>query len=529
MARTPAKKGNKGMLKILIVDDETPIREWIEFCINKNPEGYAVVGLAANGEEAFKIFNATLPDIVFVDIKMPIMDGMELMKQIKFLNPATEVIVLTAHNDFEYARTAVKYGAMEYILKTEINETMIHDLLDKVNRKLSFSKTDSNLSDVIYLKREAFIRRMIFQAKNQYLISEKELQEHKINLKNNFLFAVALKYITKDQPNNNSNLIIPKHQNIQNTFGFVYDQNIFILLANVFAQPSIAEQIKTTFDFASRLQESNGCTIGLSDVHDGLKYIGTAVDEAVCRLKLEFYTGEGSINSMKTPMENNPELLKKLTTMTNSCKETIKQNGIEMAEQTMDAFLVFIEDNRINDIEAVQYACLQMVDLICTDLEFDQETGVDSFHTYKAEIERITSFQALQGYVKQKMNDAISGHRKKTNEYSHSISKAVAYINKYYMQSINLTNVATYVHLNPEYFCRLFKEETGNNFSNYLACVRLNKAVELLKQTDMKVHEIAGIVGYSNLSYFSTLFKKYYGVSPFDYRNKHTEVKITTI
>ncbi len=517
------------MLKILIVDDETPIREWIEFCIHKNPLGYEVVGLAANGEEALKIFNATLPDIVFVDIKMPIMDGMELMKQIKFLNPATEIIVLTAHNDFEYARTAVKYGAFEYILKTEINDVMIHDVLDKVNRKLSFSRSDSNLSDIVYLEREAFVRRLIFQARNQYLISEKELQEQKINLKNKFLFAVALKYEIQDQPSNNSNFIIPKHPNIQNIFGFVYDQNIFILLANVFAQPSITEQVKTTFDFASKLHESNRCTIGVSNVHDGLKYIGMAVDEAVFQLKQEFYTGEGTINPMKSSKENTPELLKKLTAMTNAWKEMIKENGFENAEQTLESVLTFIKDNRIHDIEGVKYACLQMIDFICADPEIHQQTGLDSFHTLKTEIEKIASFQSMQEYVKQKINGAIYEHLEKANQYSHSISKAVAYISKYYMQPINLTNVAAYVHLNPEYFCRLFKEETGNNFSNYLAGVRLNKAVELLKRTDLKVREIAEMVGYPNLSYFSTLFKKYYGVSPFDYRNQHTEVKISTM
>ncbi len=521
------------MLKILIVDDETPIREWIEFCIHKNPLGYEVVGLAANGEEALNIFNATLPDIVFVDIKMPIMDGMELMKQIKFLNPSTEIIVLTAHNDFEYARTAVKYGAFEYILKTEINDALIHEVLDKVNRKLSSSKAEGNLSDSIYLKREAFIRRLIFQAGNQYLhervISEKELQEQKINLKNNFLFAVALKYGTHDQPNNNSNFIIPEHQNIQNNFGFVYDQNIFILLANVFAQPSIAEQVKTTFDFASKLHESNGCTIGLSDVHDGLKYIGIAVEEAVYQLKQEFYTGEGTINLMKAPKENTSELVKKLTAMTNSWKEMIKENGIDQAEQALDPILTFMNDNRIRDIEAVKYVSLQMVEFVGAALGIHPETGLDSFHTHKAEIEKLSSFQSLQEYVKQKINAAVSEHQVKSNEYSHSISKAVAYINKYYMQPVNLTNIAAYVHLNPEYFCRLFKEETGNNFSNYLASVRLKKAVELLKGSDLKVREIAEVVGYPNLSYFSTLFKKYYGVSPFDYRNKHTEVKISTM
>ena len=117
------------MIKVLVADDEVPIRQWLEFCINKM-EGYQVVGAAANGAEGYSIFRKTVPDIIITDIRMPVMDGMEMLKLIRSINPAVYVAVLTSHEDFGYARQAIKLGASEYILKTEITEESLQQALE---------------------------------------------------------------------------------------------------------------------------------------------------------------------------------------------------------------------------------------------------------------------------------------------------------------------------------------------------------------------------------------------------------------
>ena len=116
------------MHRVLVVDDEMPIRQWLEFCINRI-EGYEVAGIAANGAEGFSLYRKMLPDIVITDIRMPVMDGLEMMQMIHNLNPAVYTVVLTSHEDFEYARTSIKLGASEYILKTEITEESLGQVL----------------------------------------------------------------------------------------------------------------------------------------------------------------------------------------------------------------------------------------------------------------------------------------------------------------------------------------------------------------------------------------------------------------
>lgn len=515
------------MLKILIVDDETPIREWIEFCIKKKAELYEIVGLASNGMDALEIFQSTMPDIVFIDIKMPVMDGMELMKQIKLLKPTTEVIVLTAYDDFEYARSALKYGALEYVLKSEINDEIIQKILIKASQILNSSReNDSNNFDTIYWKRETFLRQLIAQNGNTVEVLEKDLLEQNINLKNHSIFAVALKYSQVDQGGNFSrDFIIPSHDAVQNMFGFIYDKNIFLLLANVICSHSLTEQLNILFEFASELRKNYQCTIGVSTIRFGLKYIPVVVDEAVRQLNQAFYNGEGTINQMISGSDHTA-LLSQLEAKQNSIKEAINLNGVNAVEESFKQLFAFIQASKINNISEVKKMCCQMIDFIYDYVGIDRVVGLNSLYKINEEITKLNSFQLLKSYMLYKVNDALGGKLKEIKNYSRAIAKAVDFINQHYTESINLTDVAVAVHLNSEYFCRLFKEETGRNFSNYLANLRLNKAVELLRNSDHKVSEIAGLVGYSNLSYFSTLFKKYYGISPFDFRNKNTRIPI---
>ena len=108
-------------MKILIADDERLICEWLQFCIKENPE-YEIVGVANNGEQALSLYKEFEPELVLSDIKMPVIDGLTLLKEIKKINPSTFVILLTAFSEFDYVREAVRENADDYILKTEISK-----------------------------------------------------------------------------------------------------------------------------------------------------------------------------------------------------------------------------------------------------------------------------------------------------------------------------------------------------------------------------------------------------------------------
>ena len=120
-------------MKILIVDDETPIREWIQFSIERggNPE-FEIAAVAENGNEAYELALKHQPDVVITDIKMPGMDGIELMKKVLEVRPYTSFVILTNYAEFSYAREAVTYGAKKYLLKSELRGRDILGALEEI-------------------------------------------------------------------------------------------------------------------------------------------------------------------------------------------------------------------------------------------------------------------------------------------------------------------------------------------------------------------------------------------------------------
>lgn len=116
------------MYKVLVIDDEVPIREWLEFCINRM-DGYEIAGTASNGAEGYSVFRKIKPDIVITDIRMPGVDGLEMIEMIRELNPMVYILVLTSHEEFSYARRAMQSGVKDYILKTEISEESLSEIL----------------------------------------------------------------------------------------------------------------------------------------------------------------------------------------------------------------------------------------------------------------------------------------------------------------------------------------------------------------------------------------------------------------
>ena len=118
-------------LKVLIVDDENLICEWLEFCISQNP-ACQLAGVAHNGSEALDLFRQTGADLVLTDIKMPVMDGLELLHTIRGLSDTVKVVLLTAFAEFDMARRALREGADEYLLKNEMNNEALQELLARM-------------------------------------------------------------------------------------------------------------------------------------------------------------------------------------------------------------------------------------------------------------------------------------------------------------------------------------------------------------------------------------------------------------
>ena len=430
------------MLKVLVVDDEAPIRQWMAYCVD-HFAGFTVSGIAASARQGIEMYRRELPDIVVSDIEMPGMDGLEMLNQMSRIHPAY-MIVLTSHEDFSYARRALTQGAAEYILKTEITKEDFEAVLNKGAEVIREKRASGSAG----LERSA---QRLFQqmaAKGERMeITGELLRRHGISLKDRSLLAVDIW--------NESGAELPGLERIAAELPFLenlcmvpLDHEHLLITANLSREGSTYMAAEW---FRGKLRPP--FVAGLSDMAPGLEELPRAVRQARACFRLHFYHPDrrgfwreptGSLVPRQTQM------------LRVSFSKELFARRYDKAAAVKDQALREIMEDRPTDLEAVKELC-----------DFFSSTLLHLTMEREERLEQIT-----------------------------------------------LGQVAEHVSFNPEYFSRLFARETGLHFVAYLNNLRMRRAVELLERTDKKIYEIAEEVGFSNVSYFSTVFKKNFGQNP---------------
>lgn len=500
------------MHKVLVVDDEMPIRQWLEFCINRI-EGYQVAGAAANGAEGYSLYRKMLPEIVITDIRMPVMDGLEMMQMIHHVNPAVYTVVLTSHEDFEYARTSIKLGASEYILKTEITEESLAQVLRSASESIGASalsgaeKTFEELSN-----RNHYLRSLVLgQSRN--LVSEAMLREYEIPLEKGAY--VALDVMTYgEEP---IRIGLPKDDILTHVLKIPVDLNHTVIIGNLNREEGSGESrlMQRVYGYCQEILNAVPCRIGSSDIYDSPGKLGMAMRQAYERVKLSFY-------HTRDRYFYNQEVGKYRTTGGEKYKilfgkELVNQNykkAMSIKEQMMEE----ARREEITDIDYLKKMYQFFVTTLFHITKDDVEQVEEQLSDIGKEIMAAGSMDELDGIINSIFKD-YGYARVLSAEYSSVIRRAITYMEKQYAGPLTLSDVAAHAGISSEYLSRLFKEETGVKFVVYLNNLRLKHALRLLETTNLKVYEVAEQVGYSNLSYFSTVFKKNFGQNPFDYKN----------
>lgn len=511
------------MLKILIVDDEKPIRRWFAFCIEKMNKKYQVVGQAANGQEGFEVFNLYKPDVVITDIRMPVMDGIELMKKIKAVEPTTDVVILTSYADFDYAREAMKQDAAEYMLKMEVKEEDIINMLKRIETKRErIGMANKAVQLHKKLQRKDFVREIIENKALDETNIEQQLTNLNICLNNNNLFVMALRwYDSKDIPADRWMSILPQGS-IESIFSFEYEEEIIFLLVSLTGVPSQLVQTNNLYKIVRCLHESYYCSLGVSNIYHSQVYISKAFNEALKALRQEFFKGRGSIAFYFNFKEDKSQY-HRITNVQKEILKAIEDKNTALIIEKIEYMFDIIAEGNINNILFIYKVCIEVLEMLSIKMKY--QNVICNFRDVDIvkEVKNIKHIEDLKVWVIEYAKEMLENMSLNRGKYSPAVRQAIEYMYEYYGESISLTDVAANVYLNQNYFSQLFKEEVGDNFSNYLTMIRIEKAQQLLKDTNMKTYEVAEKVGYPNLSYFSRTFKKYTGQSPNAYRNSDKE------
>lgn len=482
-------------LSIVVVDDETPICDWLVYCIKNASDDY-VVASASNGEEALALIMERKPDLVFTDICMPGMDGLELMRKVLKSFPFTVFAILTNYAEFSYAKEAITLGAKEYFLKAELRASDICNLLEKV--------LESKKKVLMYKRHEVLPG------------GEIDLYNFYHNLEqpghgDRFWEQQGMKEKVPFQMLCCNNYSGPEHwQDVDQLRGMLESaggEAAYFAVAkgknNKYMILQSEGDLRTmTSEFAGRITKYG--SVGISTVLEKRQEVLRGIYESNRALNVSFFREEAGSVYYERLLKNLP----------------LDQAVIQ--EEKKD-ILSKIRQCRYTEAEKQLYQCYERLKNMGPE---DTFWAVDFMKRLALAVEEI--YYQESGGGTQKIEIMTSGRQclKRCSEliekmkkqyqdrHSRSISDALEYIHKHYMENISMAEAARYVCHSPEYFSRRFKEEVGENFNTYVTLYRLDRAQELLCHTKLYVSEIAEQVGFSSPGYFARLYKRYKGITP---------------
>ncbi|WP_367649642.1 response regulator [Paenibacillus sp. NEAU-GSW1] len=511
---------------MLLVDDERIILEGISSLVRWSELNAELVGTARNGIEAIAFIEEHQPDIVISDIKMPGMDGLQLVENVYEQYPHIAFILLSGFSEFDYARKAMQYGVKHYLLKP-CNENAIEQAIEEVCDELAAKQSQSQF--VMTMQQE--LTKVLPHAKSQFL---KELVTNKTYGKRDWEDYRRMFHLEYEQQNVRLILLqVEGHYEFEHLFALtniaedVLGKELVLLSTTIGKQVLILIQeierellfshlagIKRTFsDFYKR-----DVTIAVSDeaeITDARKMYRETME---C-LNYRFHLGEGAIitpNDVGSPAGfDNGSFYYDDEQLTMD----VKAGNSEEAKLELERYFQLLSEQRLNNGMTKSYVIPLFMSIV-------RQSGADKMNNYLkmiARLDELDTLRAIESFVTetalQICADNFSSHKSKQ---SGVIRKMIAVIEQNIgYPELSLNWVANEIlYMNPDYLGKLFKKETGEKFSNYVMKLRIDKAVDVIKGIeDVRVFELAEQFGFGdNPQYFSQVFKKHTGHTPSEYK-----------
>jgi two-component system response regulator YesN len=525
------------MYKVLIADDEPYIRNGLRDTIEWDSLGLEFAGDAANGSEALKLIKERKPQILITDIKMPVMDGLRLIKEIQDLKLKIKVIVLSGYSDYEYLKEAINYRVESYLLKPIDHDELLSLLTNTVNNIENDLVFEAHQQEGIKALRANILNRLINNT-----ISIKEYKEKasllNIDLQGNEFYAVALmlydnsigSHLSPDQFHAlyDANAICEEILNTKNC-GVVFQDNnglLVLILDNskfILTKDSIKEQIEKLINGIQK--EINLPVIaGIGSKVNSLEKIFESYNRALNCLDYALLIGDYKIindSDLKLKrIDPKQEININFELMEDYIKLDKKQELFIYIENIFST-LSAISDLLVEDIRNFS---MQIVIFI---ISFLRNIKGDIFY-----LKNILNFSYIDVLSFKKISDFESWIKlfclNAINFISENVEKLMPkivketldYIKNNYFSGLSLKLIAYNNHVNASYLGQIFKKEVGQTFVDYVNKFRIKKAKELLANTHMKVNEIAIKVGFTDPHYFLKIFKKYTHLRPSEIKNQ---------
>lgn len=493
-------------MNILIVDDETIIREWLQHTIQSLSLKNLSADSAADGIEALEMISRNSYDVIFIDIQMPKLNGMDLLKKIRETDKNMTAIILSSHDQFDYAREVMRYGAQEYILKSECNRHSLEILLRKCQDHINNMQTNAS-----YYRSE--LLNIALNPLFHHTFTKADQREAFPELSKKFFFTVAM---TLETPVEQITLPVDENSSISPVGIYIGQMNHTYYYIFLVLRPLDSLTFRQLLsDLLPKLCESYPTLkAGCSGIHKNIEHLELCLQEANTSLMQLFYETQAWFVSSPGI---NKDFQQDLTTLNTEVLNHIRNYNNKKILDTLFALNECIIESRPNDINLVKDTYTSFVNSTYLYYYKDTSSLLPLLNHMKEQIHRIESFYHLKDYVDSIIRQCLLFIPFK-QKYCPHVESALIYIVEHYARITAIGEIASHVHLNSDYLARLFKKETGENITSFLMEYKLNIAALMLKSTNNQVSDIALNVGIPNISYFSKKFKEQYGMQPAVYR-----------
>ena len=531
------------MLKVLIADDEKKVCQLIANIVDWEKLGYEIVGTANDGITAYNFIKDNEIDVLLVDIRMPECDGLELIKKLKELDRNIHIVIISGYGQFEYVQAALHYGVEEYLLKP-IRKKDIVAILEKISDKHKTELQEARKWED--MKQE--LDRNKERIKNSFLL---ELLKHpekfggfysteRINRGYHCSFddtcyqAMRIRIIFENQENISTvkKIVLNKAVKIlnQKLSEYVNEMTVSIIDDDIYGLLNGTEEnlqlaygkLKKTKMELLQLQEAFGSMkiyIALGQIKTEMQDIMESITEASITLADRFYFSSRLILKYRPDRETE----KSSVYVDNAFKKQflghIEILDMESQRNELQKIANRMEKSEKKDGQTVEKVYKEILQLFYFGTNNYGISIPDEYQEQKEQVLQFDTIAEVTDYLYHYMETSVNTwmQEKKLIE-NKPIRIAKRYIAENYYKPLTLEIVSRETGFNPNYFSSMFKKEAGVNFSEYLIKVRIENAKEMLLNTEQSVEDISFAVGYSDIKYFSRIFKKYMGVTPTEFR-----------
>ena len=528
------------MYRVMLADDEGIVIDSLKFILEKNFTENFEIESAKTGRSVIELAETFRPDIAFMDIQMPGINGIDAMREIRKTNPKTVFIVLSAYDKFDYAKEAINLGVLEYINKPfdkdKIREVMTKAMTE-VDKERQLRKEELDIKE-----RFETITPIIENGLIQDLLSHEHFQENidtymsLLGIKEQFGYMMVI-VSGKEQVGNYMKGAVPASIKIQENFTeirLIIEDYFKCVIGSVMGNklPVLVPYEKEELSYSKR-----------SEIVEQARMMSHKLDD---RLGISFRIGIGSVRPIRAVADSFSEALTCLVNTTERVAHSddvragceyeddyptnyekdlfaaVQAGDVRSAEMEATRFFDWMRNSSGGSLSDIRLKVLEFV-LRAESMAYGKGGHVYRFKDrsdYLPEICSIESLDQMALWFIKHIETAVSMiNSSNTDPSSDVVSRAKEYIDSHYSQELSLEGMSRQTDISPYYFSKLFKNKTGVTFIDYLTNLRIDKAKELLADPSRSMKEICSEVGYSDPNYFSRIFKKVTGQTPTEYKD----------